>query len=260
MLLDFIAPVRYCAARAFAHLTPLCGLHAQLRDLRLANVAAVVTTYTSHPALAAPLQRSLATLPDRERTSQAVATARLVHPVVSWLVAYEFYRCSVGRSPQGDSRAIYKALCQAERPTWEAYLADRVTRAGWNARATISGLRALPGSTPALHRWHLYKDKAHLGGHYTTERLHRANVVPAIKPCTFCGQAGADTLQHMMACPVTEQARRKVLSSVGRPGSDRPWGLRDLFLQCPSYGDDRGQMLAFFAALWGGAFHRPAGF
>ena len=42
---------------------------------------------------------------------------------------------------------------------------------GWNDDS-VSSATALPRSTPQGHRWHLLK--AHLKGHYTTDRLQKA--------------------------------------------------------------------------------------
>ena len=97
----------------------------------------------------------------------------------------------------------FAALGRGTQKLGERYLREKVEDQGFCGDRLLSGLAALPKSVPQGHHWHLLK--AHLRGHHTSERVHKALRTEKIEPCHFCG-CGADSMGHLLECATVRTA------------------------------------------------------
>jgi len=266
-LLSFITPVPFAKLGFFTQLRALYGIRTCLVDLRNSNCVAIVATIRRNHANMATLVHALQRRQRGERFP-AGALQATPHPVDAWLEAAGHYEDVVGEHvgdvltrrlgqrglpscgagglwPPGQPMYIwlYQALQEAAGPLWEAYLADRVSRKGWDGWATVRGVKALgrvPSISPA-QRWTLLK--IHLNGVPTTWRFHRARVVQSVAACTLCGRADGDSVPHLFSCNAFMIAYDRLCREV-RP---RPpgWALRELFFQ----GTQDGSSLRWYVAV-----------
>jgi len=271
-----ISPISWSALGVFSHLARTFGLRVSLRDLRLANAAAIITTYATVPGCEEAIGPALRHLrPDR--CNQLTAAGRLVHPAESWLAAAGFVRTVTGRSSGqlwtavgakagkagGESARLYAHLLTKETPIWERYLRGRLMARGWDGDRFVAGLRTLPRSTPQAHRWHLLK--AALNGHLTGQRLRDVHSTTTTSgtaggtpchACLYCGAAHKDSVGHLWKCRTVRAAVEQLVATASPAGAPllprlHVWEEADmLFQRRPMSGDERALLLATFSALW----------
>ena len=267
--LRLIAPIPYASMAAFSHTVGLYGIRSRVRDLRLANVSSLLATYADVPGCGEAVLRSLKTRAAGKRTALTKSTLQLMHPADSVLAARGYFETTVGltvdelwareatrraRQPDANGQLIRKgergkwafaALCGGTQTLGERYLRERVEGQGFCADRLLSGLAALPKSVPQGHRWHLFK--AHVRGHHTSERVHKALRTESVESCHFCG-CGADSMAHLLDCATVRAALATVARDAHVPAPE--WSLADVFLQRRMDGDRRSLMLASLAAVW----------
>ena len=183
----------------------LYNLKVYLHDLRAADVASLFATYERWPDIRDGTAATLARW--RRRCSY------LANPVISWKVAFDFYRHTTGETYQSTLalashrrhpraiqtfRVLYRAVNAAELPRWKAYLAARVRAKGWDDAVLLRGLARLPRSMAQGHRWYLFK--LHLNAPTTTARMAASGVLQEPERCCFC-RVGEDSLAHVARCP-----------------------------------------------------------
>jgi len=157
-VLAFLAPACWCKLGMFTALGDVYGLQVWLRDLRLTNVASILSTHEAWPEL-------------QHGTAHALSIWRRRHcflasPALSWKAAFDFYLHSVGAAyPQTLQEAqarrgrpvrayavLSKRMAAAQLPTWRGYLSDRVHAKGFDGELLCRQLRYLPRSMPQSHR------------------------------------------------------------------------------------------------------------
>ena len=187
--LRFLTPVTWCSLGFFAHLRSVYGIRVQLTDLRLSNVAQLISSYCSHTEIIECTSNALQMAADRLQTGVALRPD-LVHPADSFACAREFFCVTTGSLPEAFGaclqpaqaasttpdffRKLYRAVLAKEQTYWEGYLEVRLGARGWDPDLCVTGLRSLPRSVPQGHRWHLLR--LHLNGHYSSSRVHAAGV------------------------------------------------------------------------------------
>ena len=175
----FISSVPFCKVGFLAQARALYEVRTALRDVRLANIAALLSTYHARIEVLDVVGRSMQTLPKKTGT---VTKPQLRIPAASWMMALTCYTeitglsamdIARGRKPMGSKarnqergqkraegasvidpvqRWLYDKLLLHEQKHSETYLRKRV-----QANAQIAErLRAIPRSTPQAQRWHLF--------------------------------------------------------------------------------------------------------
>ena len=161
----------------FSAVGTLYGTQLSLQDLRLSNVASVLSTHE-------------AWIDFRRGTISALCRWRRQHtflpdPAISWKVAFDFFRHTVGtahsdvleeagqRRPMRPFRFLYQRLASAASHRWETYLERRVQAKGWDG--PMLRRAPLPRSVPQSHRWFLLKP--HLNAPIASARLQRESLM-----------------------------------------------------------------------------------
>ena len=87
-ILLFLSRVSFARLGIFAQLRDLYGMHAEIRDIRLANIAAILSTYIHNPRNVHYLHLSLARI-DRTHPVRRFGrpATHLEHLACSWLSA-----------------------------------------------------------------------------------------------------------------------------------------------------------------------------
>ena len=251
-LLRFFARIPFAKLGLFAHLTSLYGIRVQLRDLRLSNVAMLLSSYQSNaPALATV----------REHLRMGADVSNTSHPAGSWYQARAFFCRSTGSTPEAvmaakagdrpmpDATPLYRwwyaALLDAEADAWQGYLGRRIREYGWDPDLCRAGVRTLPSSVPQGHRWELLR--FHLNGLCTQQRLVSARRLPLAGPCHLCG-GFVDSTTHLLECPITRQAETRLRTAARMP--ERQWTVSEMFFQHARDGAEKAFGVALFAAVW----------
>jgi len=276
-ILRFLTPIPFSAVGIFSHLKSIYGIHYALRDLRISNIAALLSTYIGDSANQRWLCRSLGRIREDERSLRRYQP--LEHPAQSWLVSNAFFLRVVGTDP-GDlyeqslpsprrralldlklpskQKVLYAALVEAEEQVWLRYLKHRVEKRGWDGVMFSQGLSSIPPDLTQGQRWHLLK--LHLNGHLTYSHLHTAIPlkVPVVEPCPLCGST-PDRIEHYFSCPVVLEAQNTTAAAVPNQVS-QPWQLGDVFFQGNPQPLHLHFLLAVFASAWfvrGGCIRGP---
>ena len=280
-VLSFLSKVPFTRLGLLAHLKKLYGINSEIRDLRLSNVSALLSTYIHNPRNHQHLRSSLQRFADAHYRPGAHArplgrpAARLDHPTCAWQCARSYFDVVVGQCPNelyerelpSASRrrhldlvlpsiqsTLYKALQFDELASWSAYLRQRVAARGMNPGAFARGLRRPLRGLTQLQRWHLFR--LHVNGHMSSTRLHAARQAPVILPCALCGRAD-DSARHVFTCPTVLAAFRQVEGALP-PNVNAPASWNQLFFQSDLDTAHCTFTMALFTAAWGcrGAVHR----
>jgi len=259
-LLNFLTRTKFTKLGLLCHLSDIYGIRVQLRDVRLSNVASLLSTYETHEDMLTHVAAALETRNQQlsnMRLRSAAAVVGLQRPAESWDAAMGFYRLVTKETAQSTisrsrpkrgfiQRVLYAELLRGERRSWEMYLEGRLRARGWSADGFLVRLRALPRSISQAHRWHLLR--FHVNGHMTSRRMHhRAGVGADLKPCPFCRLA-EDSMQHLTSCPMLADVRGAI-SGLGHVPAGC-FGLATLMLQRRLDGSLFGLVVAFYAAAW----------
>ena len=246
--LRFLTPVTLTQLGMFSAVGALYGTHLFLQDLRLSNVASVLSTQENSEDI-------------RHGTVSAVSRWRgrhnfLSNPAISWTVAFDFSMQTVGSTysvvlneagrcrPVRPFRVLYKRMAAAEVHRWEGSLESRVQAKGWDEHLLRCALRRLP-SVPQAHRWFLLK--VHLNAPIATARLAAAQVVDEPLNCCLCFR-GPDSLVHLPRCQAVLDVFDSIRGVAGLPPiSD---GRSGLMLQERWEGCVVAGIVAFYAAIW----------
>ena len=273
-VLSFLSKVPFTRLGLLAHLKQIYGINSEIRDLRLSNVSAVLSTYIHNPRNYHHLRSSLQRFSDAYYQPGAHVrplgrpAARLDHPTCAWQCARSYFDVVVGQCPNelyerelpspfrrrhldlvlpSIQSTLYKALQINENASWSAYLQQRVADKGWNPGAFARGLRRPLRGLTQLQRWHLFR--LHVNGHMSATRLHAARQAPVILPCALCGRAD-DSARHILTCSTVRAAFRLVEgalpSHIEAPAS---WG--QLFFQSALDPELGHLTMALFTAAWG---------
>ena len=249
-VLGFLTPVCWSKLGLFTSIGSLYGLKVRLADLRLTNVASLLST---HEAWSDIREGNAASLSRWRRRCSA-----LQNPAVSWKIAFDFFFKSTGgtyqqslatasarRSIVHPFRVLHKALVESELPRWSNYLKHRVAAKGWCGELLLRGLRRLPRSTPQAHRWFLLK--MHLNAPLCAGRAVSAGVAVDDILCSFCRSA-EDNVAHVSSCPAVMAAYDGVAGLAALPPlmDARP----SLMLQGDQDGATVAAVVAVFAAVW----------
>ena len=169
-VLSFLSRIPFARLGIFAQFRKLYGINTAFRDLRLSNIAEILSTYIHKAYNVDCLEKSLQNIqeslpPGGYAHLPRRPPARLEHPTYSWLCARSFFVNSVGQAPdEAYERALpspfrrasldlelpsiestlYHKLLQQELPKWRAYLTDSVAARGWNRQPFLQGLLTLP--------------------------------------------------------------------------------------------------------------------
>ena len=141
----------------FSAVGALYGTQLFLQDLRLSNVACVLSTHEAW----SDIRRGTISALGRWRRRHTF----LPNPAISWKVAFDFFRIHIQkilseaghRRPKRLFRFLYQRLAGAELHRWETYLEHRIQARGWDGHTLRRTLRHLPRSVPQPHRWFLLK-------------------------------------------------------------------------------------------------------
>ena len=158
----------------FSAVGALYGTQLFLQDLRLCNVAIVLSTHEAW----IDIRRAAISALGRWRRRHTC----LPNPAISWKVAFDFFRHTVGttHAPRRLFRFLYQRLAGAELHRWETYLERRVQAKGGDGPTLRRTLRHLPRSVPQPHRWFLLK--VHLNAPIASARLVAARIVVVSVP------------------------------------------------------------------------------
>ena len=200
-VLRFLTPITWAKLGMFSAVGALYGTQLFLQDLRLSNVASVLSTHEAW----SDIRRGTISALGRWRRRHTF----LPNPAISWKVAFDFFRHTVGtahseilseaghRRPKRLFRFLYQRLADAELHRWETYLEHRVQAKGWDGNTLRRTLRHLPRSVPQPHRWFLLK--IHFNAPIASTRLVAARVVEEPIQCCFCSRS-CDSLDHLSRC------------------------------------------------------------
>ena len=265
--LRFLTPVTWCSLGFFAHLRSVYGIRVQLTDLRLSNVAQLISSYCSHTEIIECTSNALQMTADRLQMGVALRPD-LVRPADSFACAREFFCVTTGSLPEAFGaclqpaqaasttpdlfRKLYRAMLAKDQTYWEGYLEVRLGARGWDPDLCVTGLRSLPRSVPQGHRWHLLR--LHLNGHYSSSRVQAAGVTQNEGRCCFCHR-GPDSVSHVLECPCVVTALEGLAAIVPVAGHIT---LSDLFFQHHADGAARAYMVAAFASIWAARFKHAA--
>ena len=248
--LRFLTPITWSCLAFFSHIRSLYGIRVQLTDLRLSNVALVISAYGAHTEAKQWVFHSLQDAEQRLQHGERMRPES-TNPADNYIQAWEFFRSTTGSPPvvferhgKLPFRTLYTSLLQNEMPQWKEYLRIRLQTRGWSDENCLLGLASLPKSIPQAHRWHFLR--LHLNGHYTTARVQRAGVSQSDGRCCFCHE-GPDSVAHILACPCVTRALEGVASIapvLPRISHD------DLVFQTHANGATRAYMIAAFCAIW----------
>ena len=104
-MLSFLSKVPFTRLGLLAHLKQIYGINSEIRDLRLSNVSAVLSTYIHNPRNYHHLRSSLQRFSDAYYQPGAHArplgrpAARLDHPTCAWQCARSYFDVVVGQCP-----------------------------------------------------------------------------------------------------------------------------------------------------------------
>ncbi len=248
--LSFMTPICWCKLGMFTAIGRLYGLRVCLSDLRISNVASLLSTHESW----ADIRAGNAEVISRWRRRMTC----LANPAVSWKVAFDFYLHATGetyqltltnasrrRSPTRPFRVLRRQLSESEAPRWRDYFEQRVEAKGWVGSLLLRGLRRLPRSMPQAHRWFLLK--VHLNAPMNSVRMAAAGRLFGDQRCAFC-QSAPDSLSHVSQRPAVLAAYDGVASLAGLPPLLD--ARRALLLQDDWDGASVAGTVATFAAVW----------
>ena len=253
-ILRFLTPVLYVRLNMLCHVKYLYGISAELRDLRLVNVASLLETYYGRSANLELVTRALNRRPPMQpaKISNSMTDA--------WMVAYQFYHTLTMQTVEDTiaahsstntrpplQRWFYSALLAGDRPACLLYLRTRIIQDTWDAEAFLQGLRHIPRDMPQGHRWSLLK--YHFHGHLTSDRLVRAAVLQVVGPCPLCGATDDDTLAHLYYCPTVLEAAALFPPTLHHHFDEHHMFLQDAMDEEKDEGAIRW-IAAFFAAVW----------
>ena len=246
-------PVSWTKLGMFTAVGKLYGTQVFMHDLRLSNVAAVLSTHEAW----ADIRRGTAAALSRWRGRCSF----LANPAISWKVSFDFFLHTVGCThsallsgasaragrPARPFRLLYKGMADEELRRWAGYLESRVQAKGWNGQLLHSSLTRLPRSLPQAHRWFLLK--AHHNAPIATARLAalRTDTEEVQDYCCFCSRH-ADSLHHLPRCHAVLTVYDSIRESAGLPPIND--GRAHLMLQEPLEGSVVAGIVAFYVAIW----------
>ena len=234
----------------FSAVGALYGTQLFLQDLRLSNVASVLST---HEAWSDILRGTIFAF-GRWRRRHTF----LPNPAISWKVAFDFFRHTVGithseilaeaghRRPKRLFRFLYQRLAGAKLHRWETYLDHRVQAKGWDGPTLRRTLRHLPRSVPQSHRWFLLE--VHLSAPVASARLVAARVVEEPSQCCFCSSS-FDSLDHLPRCFTVLDVCNSIRDAANLPPIID--GRHSLMLQERWEGSVLASIVAFFFLPFG---------
>ena len=266
-ILSFLSRVPFARLGIFAHLKRLYGINAETRDLRLSNIAAVLSTYVCNPRNTSHLHNSLLRIFNAHPGHRfGRPAAHLEHPACSWQCAREYFLERVGDCPSAVyaktlpcafrrahldvqlppiQSILYKVLQKHETPMWRTYLCNRIQDKGWNSASFRQGFDKCPRAATQAQRWTLFR--IHLNGLMTSTRVHAALPAVAVIPCPLCG--GPDSAEHLLHCPAT-QAAFNIAAGALPPHIHQTASWSQLFFQSPVHDDVFTFTIALFSAAW----------
>ena len=123
-----LPPIPFCRLPMFSHLRRIYGIKVELRDLRLANVAHVLSSVRALPGASHVITESLQALGGLQGSGgmNRQAASDHMHPAHQWLRACRFFHGITSTWPEQSFTAgggskfqmIYGALQVAEEPMW----------------------------------------------------------------------------------------------------------------------------------------------
>ena len=224
LLLNVLTRTKICKLGIFTHVKKIYGIKIELRDVRLANVASLLSTYITN---------GLSYLTTKTGAKGRVTEDEMTRPTHAWAAACGFYKGATKREAldtcsakiqsklgltgggignpseirhQPITRWLYQTLQTSEQQQWESYLLNRIASKGWDTGPFMSGLRSIPRSIPQTHRWFLFR--THLNARMTTHRLASARCGEEAK-CPLCGK-GPDTYEHLHECVALDETKREI--------------------------------------------------
>ena len=248
-VLRFPTPITWTKLGMFSAVGTLYGRQLFLQDLRLSNVASVLSTHEA----GIDIRRGTISALGRWRRRHTF----LPNPAISWKVAFDFFRHTVGttdsdvlseaghRRPRRLFLFLYQRLAGAELHRWETYLERRVQAKGWDGPALRRTPRHLPRSVPQPHRWFLLK--VHLNAPIASARLVTARVVDEPVQCCFCSRS-SDSLDHLPRCFTVLDVYNSIRDADNLPPTFD--GRHSLMLQERWEGSVLASIVAVFFAIW----------
>ena len=259
-ILKFLTRMPWVKLGMFCHMHVIYGIRTRLQDLQLMNVSMLISSYYGQREAMASVINSLSIL----RASPGVGGQghrglHQRHPASNFLKAYELFRIlsgmfpeevladlnEVGSGRESSARPLYNGMLSRTTAAWREYLKQRLAARGWDGDACVQSLLYLPRRMAQAHRWDLFR--LHLNGHCTVSRLARAGVqVQRPASCALCN-GGADSMDHIVGCPVTTEAWRQLSLTVDVPLG--AFSMEALFLQDQREDVARSWCVAFFSAV-----------
>ena len=243
-LCGFLTPITWTKLGMFSAVGTLYGTQLSLQDLRLSNVASVLSTHEGWIDIRRGTISALRPVAETAHLSS--------NPPISWKVAFVFFRHTVGSThsdvlkeagqsrPVRPFRFLYQRLAGAELHRWETYLERRVRAKGWDGPILRRTLRQLPRSVPQAHRRFLLK--AHLNAPIAPARPGRS----ACRWWTFA-VLFLFSLDHLPRCHTVFDVYDSI--RVVADLLSIPDGLSHM-LQERWEGGVVASIVAFFAAIW----------
>ena len=144
--LRFLTPVTWSCLGLFAHLHSLYSIRVQLTDLRLSNVAHVLSSYGAHYESIQHVSDSLRQVTQMLQSGSSPRPDP-IHPADICVRAREFYSEVTGGSipestnnfvhttesasaPAPQFRALYQSMLEKEEQYWDGYLRLRISMRG----------------------------------------------------------------------------------------------------------------------------------
>ena len=148
-LLRFLTRVPFAKLQLFSHVSAFYRIRVELKDIRLANVASLLSFFQGQLHVRTAVTTSLEMFALTRNTLRGLHGRRLacdpVHPADQWLRAWAFFRTATGIEPEVGNvlrlrhssgkkttfSRLYKYLKEVEEPVWGRYLKDNISRRGW---------------------------------------------------------------------------------------------------------------------------------
>ena len=264
----FVSRVPFCRATVLIHAKTLFGIPFALQNFALDNFAGVIATAKRLEArgtlCADMLQAWRAESPSDGDTRNIYNAPR---PLTHIAIAYDSFRLITGstaddflrrRSQRQNvrrtqrSRAqhapyhmwLYEEMLRSDREHAVDYLRARLRDRGMDWTLVQDNLRRLPRAVPQAHRITLMRFL--LNGLATTRRLRQALGIET-RNCPFCGEVGADDIEHWSMCIELRDCMRAIFST---QLSERIFHNEACHLQMLMQGTDLQHVCAILHAIW----------
>ena len=188
---QFVTRISIGSVRVWTHCLPLMKAKVALIDVRLQNVALLISTanrFADNVDLC------------------GIARARWQHRCSSCMAAaHLFFFDAVGAPPPRASSgtgSTYKALLLSEMDVARSYMQDRLRSRNLNANEFFGNLDRIPASATDHHRTNALLWL--LNGLATSHRVSVFRSDVSETSCKFCG-GSSDTLMHIAECPLVQR-------------------------------------------------------